>query len=250
MEILKDIVKISDKIENFSFKELTLGALWHIVVGLGGIAASRAVVFERLMPFGLSFLAGSSLTFTPAAAIGVFLGYFFPAVSNNGFGYIAALFGIVAIKLLLGNYKKLVDNPVFLTAIALVSNLLTAVISLRSLETTVIDVITESVLCAMGTFFMAKSFALISRFQSGLLPDELTTLLISLSVLILGFNNLQFNEISLGRILGVLLILTSAKYGGIISGAVSGIAVALTVTLSNVSGKASDFLKQNLKMTL
>ncbi len=233
---MKDIVKISDKIENFSFKELTLGALWHIVVGLGGIAASRAVVFERLMPFGLSFLAGSSLTFTPAAAIGVFLGYFFPAVSNNGFGYIAALFGIVAIKLLLGNYKKLVDNPVFLTAIALVSNLLTAVISLRSLETTVIDVITESVLCAMGTFFMAKSFALISRFQSGLLPDELTTLLISLSVLILGFNNLQFNEISLGRILGVLLILTSAKYGGIISGAVSGIAVALTVTLSNVSG--------------
>ena len=77
---MKDIVKISNKIENFSFKELVLASIAHLFVALAGIAASRAVVLDRLLPFGLSLLAGSSITFTPAAAIGVFLGYFFPVV--------------------------------------------------------------------------------------------------------------------------------------------------------------------------
>lgn len=233
---MKDIVKISNKIEDFSAKELILASLTHFFAALGGIAASRAVVLDRLLPFGLSFLAGSSLTFTPAAAIGVFLGYFFPAVGNGGFRYIAALFALVSIKLLLNNYKKLISNPVFLTFISLLANLITSAVALKSMETTLIDVVTESVLCAMGTYFIAKSFCTLSHSSSGLSADELSTMLISLSILILGFNNLQLNGISLGRILGAVLILTSAKYGGIISGAVSGIAVSLTMTLSNTSG--------------
>ena len=233
---MKDIVKISNKIENFSFKELVLASIAHLFVALAGIAASRAVVLDRLLPFGLSLLAGSSITFTPAAAIGVFLGYFFPVVGNGGFRYIASLFALVAIKLLLSNYKKIVSSPVFLTLISLLSNLITSAVALKSLETTPLDVATESLLCAMGTFFIARSFAIISRSPAGLSSDELATMLISLSILVLGLNNLQLNGISLGRILGVFLILTSAKYGGIISGAVSGIAVSLTVTLSNTSG--------------
>ena len=233
---MKDIVKISNKIENFSFKELVLASIAHLLVALAGIAASRAVVLDRLLPFGLSLLAGSSITFTPAAAIGVFLGYFFPVVGNGGFRYIASLFALVAIKLLLSNYKKIVSSPLFLTLISLLSNLITSAVALKSLETTPLDVATESLLCAMGTFFIARSFAIISRSPAGLSSDELATMLISLSILVLGLNNLQLNGISLGRILGVFLILTSAKYGGIISGAVSGIAVSLTVTLSNTSG--------------
>lgn len=233
---MKDIVKISNKIENFSAKELVLASLTHFFVALGGIAASRAVVLDRLLPFGLSFLAGSSITFTPAAAIGVFLGYFFPAVGNGGFRYIASLFAVVAIKLLLSNYKKLVSNPIFLTFISLLANLITSAVALKSMEITLLDVVTESVLCAMGTLFIARSFATLTHSPSGLASDELSTLLISLSILILGFNNLQLNGISFGRILGVVLILTSAKYGGIISGAVAGIAVSLTMTLSNISG--------------
>ena len=233
---MKDIVKISEKSENFSTKELLLGSISHFFVGLSGIAASRAIVLDRLLPFGLSFLAGSSVTFTPAAAIGVFLGYFFPAVGNGGFRYIAALFAIVAIKLLLSNYKKIVSNPIFLTFIALAANLVTSSVALRSLETSFLDVITETVLCTVATFFMSRSFISISNCSSGLSADELATILISLSILILGFNNLELTGISLGRLLGVALILTAAKYGGIVSGAVAGIAVSLTLILSGVSG--------------
>lgn len=233
---MKDIVKISEKSENFSTRELLLGSISHFFVGLGGIAASRAIVLDRLLPFGLSFLAGSSVTFTPAAAIGVFLGYFFPAVGNGGFRYIAALFAIVAIKLLLNNYKKLVNSPIFLTFIALAANLVTSSVALRSLETSLLDVVTETVLCTVATFFMSRSFITINNSSAGLSADELATVLISFSILLLGFNKLELTGISLGRLLGVALILTAAKYGGIIAGAVSGIAVSLTLILSGVSG--------------
>ena len=58
---MKDIVRISEKNENFSAKELIWGSIGHFFVALGGVAASRAIVLDRLLPFGLSFLAGSSL---------------------------------------------------------------------------------------------------------------------------------------------------------------------------------------------
>lgn len=233
---MKDIVKISNKIEEYSAKELVLATVIHFFVALGGMASSRAVVLDRLLPFGISFLAGSNLTFTPAAAIGVFLGYFFPAVGNGGFRYIASLFAIVAIKLLLNNYKKIVSNPIFLTLISLLANLITSAVALKSMEITVFDLLTEAVICAIGTFFIAKGFKLITEFKTGLSSDELATVLIFISIIIFGFNSFEFSGISLGRILGVLLILTSAKYGGILSGAISGIAVSLTMTLSGISG--------------
>ncbi len=230
---MKDTVKISEKIENFSAKELILGALCHFFVALGGIAASRAIVLDKLLPFGLAFLAGSTIHFTPAAAIGAFLGYFFPAIGSGGFRYIAAVFAIVSIKLLLSNYKKLIVNPVFLTLISVLTSLMTSVVALQNTQTSILNVITETVLCAMGTYFTARGFKAAQSASYGLSEEELAILLISFSVLILGFNSWQFGGISLGRILSVVLILVSAKYGGIISGAVSGIAVAFTIALSN-----------------
>ncbi len=233
---MKDIVRISSKAQDYTLKELASGIALHTVVFLAGIAASRAVVLERLLPFGIAFLAGSTVVYTPAAALGAFIGYFFPAVGNGGFRYIATLFALLAIKLLLGSYKKLVGNPMFLTLITLLSNILTAAIAFRGMQLDFLDLITETLLCAAGTYFIAVSFKTLHRTSAGFSTDELTALLIMLSLLLMGLHGLNLNGISLGRILSVLLILTAAKYGGIVSGAVSGIAVALTLCLNGVTG--------------
>ncbi len=233
---MKDIVKISGKIENFTFKEILSASVSHILVGVATLAASKAVVLDRLLPFGLSVLAGSSSVYTPAAAIGAFIGYFIPAVGNGAFRYIAALFALLAIKLLLGSYKKLVSNPMFLTFISLLASVLTSAVALKGMETNLLDVMTEAVLCAAGTYFTACSFRAIEKSQAGFSSDELTSLLIVMSILIMGLQRIELNGISLGRILSILLILTASKYGGIISGAVSGIVVALTLSLSGTSG--------------
>lgn len=232
---MKDIIKISNKIEKYTVKELVAVTLSNFFAAFCGIAASRAIVLDKLLPFGLSFLAGSSLSFTPAAAVGVFLGYFFPVVGQSGFRYIASLFALLAIKLLLSNYKKVVANPFFLTFISLISSLVTSSVAVKTAESGFLEVATEAILSAIGTYFIARGFNIISSFSSGLAPEELSILLIDISLILLGFNNIELTGLSLGRILGGLLILTCAKYGGVISGAVSGISIALTMSLSDSS---------------
>ncbi len=233
---MKDIVKIPDKTQNFTIKELLFAGIVHFFVALSGFAASRAIVLDKLLPFGIAFLAGSSATFAPAAALGVFIGYFIPAVGSGGFHYIAALFAVLAIKLLLGGYKKLVSNPIFLTVIALLANILTSAAALNYTNKDFFSFLVEALLCAAGTYFTARTFRTLTRNTVCLANDELAELLIVLSILIMGLQGVSLYGISLGRILGILLILVSAKYGGILSGAVSGIAVALTMTLGGISG--------------
>ena len=114
---MKDIVKISEKTEKFNHRELVAAGATHALAAAAGFIAARAAVADKLLPFGLSLAAGASLTYTPAAAIGVFLGYFIPALDTGGFRYIAAMLAVIAIKLLLSGYKRLTENPVFLSFI-------------------------------------------------------------------------------------------------------------------------------------
>lgn len=232
---MKDIVKIPDKIQNYTLKDLTFAGIIHIFVVISSFAASKAVVLDKLMPFGIAFLAGSSITYTPSAALGAFIGYFIPAVGSGGFKNIAALFAVLAIKLLLSSYKKIVENPLFLSVIALLASGFTTAASLAA-DTGVLTFVTEAVLCATATYFTANTFKNLSRQTVGLSPDELAQLLIIISILLMGLYSLDIAGISLGRILGIVLILISAKYGGILAGAVSGISVALTLSLNGITG--------------
>lgn len=231
---MKDIVKLSRIGENYSASELTLAGFLHFLAVLGGIITSRAVVYGSLLPFGLAFLAGASATYTPAAAIGVFIGYFLPAVGNGGFRYIAALFAILAIKLLMSNYKKIVRNPIFLGFIAFLADVLTSAVTLGDAQLELSQLACESLLCFAATLFTVNTFNILSKGSANHSADELASLLIVSAIMLLGLNGLELGGISLGRILCVLLILSASKYGGIISGAISGITVAFTLTLGNV----------------
>ncbi len=233
---LKDIVKISNSIDKLSHKELLYAAFMHLLIGSCGYIATKAVVLDKLLPFGLSIISGCSITYTPACAIGVFIGYFIPAVGNGAFKYLASLFAILSIKLLLSNYQKLIRNELFLTFITLISAFLTSAAALKISGGNIIDAILEAILASVGTYFLSRTFKIFSKQKAGLSPDELASVLIVISILLLGLNKTTTFGISLGRILGVLLILLTGKYGGIVSGAISGITMAFTLTLSGISG--------------
>ncbi len=233
---MKDIVKISNSIEKIKPKDILWASFMHILIMLCGFVSSKAVVLTRLLPFGLSLIAGCSLTYTPACAIGVFMGYFIPAVGNGTFKYLAALFAILAIKLLLSNYKKLVSNGVFLFLITALASFLSSAATVKAVGGSILDAVSEAVLASIGTFFVSKIFIILSKANAGLSPDELSCTLIVINILLLGLNGFAPFGVSLGRILSVLLILVSSKYGGIISGAISGITVAFTMMLSGISG--------------
>ena len=236
---MKDIVKISGKTEKFNHMELISAGAAHILAGIAGFIAARAVVADKLLPFGLAFLAGSSMTFTPAAATGVFLSYFIPALGSGGFRYIAAMFAVLAIKLLLGGYKKITGNPVFLAFITLLADFLTSAVTFSGLNFNFLNAAAESLLAAGGAFFVCRCFKALPRASSGLTPDELASVFITAGILLTGINGIAFNGISLGHILSITLILTAAKYGGTLSGSICSITAALALMLSGASGETA-----------
>ncbi len=233
---MKEIVKVSNQFEKLKPKEILIAAFLHFFMGLCGFISTKGVVMDKLLPFGMSIVAGASLTYTPACAIGVFVGYFIPAVGNGGFKHLAAMFALLSMKLLLSNYKRLVGNEIFLSFIAFITDFLTSCAALKIAGGSFIEVLSESVLASVGTYFICRTFKIFSKQNIGLSPDELSSVLIVINILLLGLNNAGPFGISLGRILSALLILVSSKYGGIISGAISGITVAFTTTLGGVSG--------------
>lgn len=233
---MKDIVKIPNTLEKISKKEMAFAAFSHLFVAFCGYFSTRAAVMDKLLPFGISLIAGTPLTYTPSVALGVFLGYIFPVTQGNGFKYTACMFAILAIKLLLSNYKKLLKSDGFVTLIAGLASLMTSAATYRGLGGNSLDIISEMLLTAAGAYFVNRAFKALDKAQSGLSANELVSVLITLNIIIMGLFDLQVTGVSLGRILSVLLILIASKYGGIISGAISGTAVAFTFTLGGISG--------------
>ncbi|MBR5222592.1 MAG: SpoIIE family protein phosphatase [Clostridia bacterium] len=233
---MKDIVKIPNTLEKISKKEMAFAAFSHLFVAFCGYFSTRATVMDKLLPFGISLIAGTPLTYTPSVALGVFLGYIFPVTQGNGFKYTACMFAILAIKLLLSNYKKLLKSDGFVTLIAGLASLMTSAATYRGLGGNSLDIISEMLLTAAGAYFVNRAFKALDKAQSGLSANELVSVLITLNIIIMGLFDLQVTGVSLGRILSILLILIASKYGGIISGAISGTAVAFTFTLGGISG--------------
>ena len=71
MTVLKENVKITSKIENYTTRELSFAVMTHVVVGIFSALSGRGVILDRLIPFGISFLAGSNSYFVPASMIGI-----------------------------------------------------------------------------------------------------------------------------------------------------------------------------------
>lgn len=233
---MKENVKISSQIENYSPKELSVAVMLHLSVALAAAICSRGVILDNLLPFGLSFLSGCNSTFMPAAAVGAFISYFIPAAGNGGFRYIAALFAVLSIKLLLSSYKKIVSNPLFLSLISALACFLTGFSAVRAGETQLLSVLTEGLLCGAGAFFISKTFSSFNKTSVGFSSDELAALLLTSSIILMGLYDFNLLGVSLGRILGLFLILTASKYGGIISGAISGITVGFSMVLTGSGG--------------
>jgi len=230
---MKERIKSTVICKTDSAKGFQNALLLHICMALLGFISSIAYVRDVMAPFGLSVVAGLPRIYCPSVAIGAFIGYFLFSFGGTGFRYIASLFAILAIKLLIYPIKKLSSNPIFFSVIALLASAITSALAISGNPKYASYFICESILAAAGTFFTAKCSFALSRKTVGLSGDELACLLMSISIVLIGLSNVNIYGISVGKIAAVTLILTVAKYGGVLSGAVSGIAVSFAVALSS-----------------
>ncbi len=223
---MRDLVKIAQDEEKSTKKEFAAALSLHILTALLGYISARGVIFKNLMPFGLSFAGGCSNVYLSSVSIGVFLGYFFPAADIGGFRYIAALLAVIAIRLLLSNYKKICESPIFLGATALFANAATGIISYSETPLEAIKLAAESLIIFGSVFFVWRSFTLLNRENAGFSSEELACLLGCATIIIIGISDFYVFEASAGRIAAVFLILIAARYGGCTAGSICGIAVS------------------------
>lgn len=211
--------------------DITAAVLIHICMALLGFVSCRAVIFSKLVPFGVSMLAAVSAECLPSAAIGVFLGYFIPAVGGGAFRYIAAMLAVLAIRLIISAYKKIAGNVLFLCFITAAALGITATVSAGISGAGAAALTAEVLLGAAATYFFRKAFTAVSHRNMGFSADELACLLLTLGLWLLGIYRFKIYGLSIGASAGVLLVLIAAKYGGILAGASAGISLAFSFAL-------------------
>ena len=104
---MKDVTRNAPAKALGSNRDLVCAVAWQALSVITGLIASRAVIADRLVPFGLSLIAGIPAVYTPAAATGVFLGYFITPLESGTFRYTTALLAIIALRLLASLSEKL-----------------------------------------------------------------------------------------------------------------------------------------------
>lgn len=198
----------------------------HILTAVLGFVASRGIIIDNLMPFGLAFTAGCTAVFLPSAAIGAFVGYFIPAASTGGFRYLAALLAVIAVRLLLSGYKRLCENPFFLGTVATLSNAVTSAVTYSGIPLDLLKLAAECIIVFGSVFIIHRTFIALSSNRTGLSLDEMTCLAISMVIILIGMIDFAVFEISIGRTIGIFLLLAAARYGGAAISSACGIALS------------------------
>lgn len=209
----------------------------------GGMCCSRGLVFGRFAPFGVAAAASVPREGMWAAVLGAFLGYLLPSPVFIPVRYEAALLAVAAIRWSLSELKSVTSHVLFPPIAAFFPLLLTGMTMVflnGSLTYTAALYVAESFLGAGCAYFLRRTSNLLMGFAGdgtrrtrGVFDSgDVAALSVSAGVVALAFSEVTFGGVSLGRILLVLLILTSARLGGIGGGAVAGVAAGVVQGLS------------------
>ncbi len=235
---MKDLVAKSQNVINQTTVTNISALSLHILTAVFAFIASRGVIFEFAMPFGLAFVGGSSVVFLPSAAIGAFIGYFIPAATTGGFKYLATLLAVVAVRLLLSGYRRISENPFFLGTITLIANIIVSIVSYSGVPLDLLKLAAESIIIFGSVFVVHQSFITLSNTLAGFTFDEMICLVSTAVIILIGLIDVSLLGISIGRIMGVFLVLSASRYGGTSISSVCGISLsfACLVTTSYENG--------------
>lgn len=209
----------------------------HIAYFLAGGIVSRGATLGELSPFGASLVAAAPFCYMPAGMLGAALSYLFSSPLFS-FRYIAVVIAVGAIRWVLNEVKKVSESRVFAPAVAFVPVFATGLaltLSAKSEMTEIYESVIEALIAAAGAYFMSRTALLFEsrRALSGFSQQELSCLSMTGCILLLSLSRVMIGEVSVGRILAVLLILLFARYGMVKCGSIAGIATGTVFALSD-----------------
>lgn len=202
-----------------------------------GVMVSKGAVLGNLSPFGASYAAAVPKKFLLSSLFGTALGYILLS-PNDSFRYIAVVLAIGGIRWLISDIKSIKESKLFAPLAAFLPIIATG-IALTFVSTSTLtsfsDCVIEAVLAGAAAFFMKSAVTLAGekRSISAYSQQETASLVMTGCILILAFGSLAWQNISVGRILAVIVILLCARYGSITGGTISGTATGAIFSIAN-----------------
>lgn len=215
----------------------------NLVYMLCGVLVSKGAVLGELAPFGASFAAAVPKKYLFSSLVGTALGYILLKPADS-FRYIAVIIAIGGLRWLMGDLKKISSSKLFAPLVAFVPIFATGVTLLfvsTSTLTSFADCVIEAVIAGAAAYFISTAVKLSGekRGITAYTQQETASLVMTGCVLILAFGSIAYENVSLGRIIAILIIMLCARYGGITGGAISGIA---TGSIFSISDRAQGFI--------
>ena len=240
---MKQIVSPAQTAVLEKLQQAARGALGHLLWAAGGFLGARTAVFGEYAPFGLAVIGGVPPAYTLSAALGALLGYFIPVTGGGAFRYITAVFAVASIKWLLYGVLKFTKTPLYSALVALAATAVTGAAGAvgKSFAAVLIMIAAESILAGAGAYFIHRACALREKPSPGLRSQELASAVIAVSIGLMALVPFRIGDISVGRILAVLLVLAAGRFGREAAGAVAGVAAGLAVSLCGPVGGSDTF---------
>lgn len=229
MIFLKEVSRTNSKAIGYSLSDLGSQVLQHMLCAALGFLGSRGLVLGSLLPFGLSVTGGVSSTFSIAAALGASVGYI-TGVGN--FRYLVCALALSAIKILLCATFKNELKPIFSALCVALVTITTGIVTVKQEYMDIVFAVAESLLAASGAYFIARAGLAAKKENKRYTAFELSSFLISVSILFTGLYTLNIADVSVGRVIACAIILLTARYGGVSIGTVCGTAFGFSAVLS------------------
>lgn len=211
--------------------------LQYFILAAVGFFCTRGRVIGNIFPVALSLIGGLPFPATIIAAAGSVVGYFIPIDESSAFRYIIASVGIAAIKALCHGTFKSSERAFFSALITALVTLSTGIVTIKSELFSFPLLAVETVIALSGAYFINRGIKAVKKETVGLKSEELSSAVIGLALVFTGLFGAGIGEVSIGRIAAVIFIMTAARFGGIPSGTICGVALSISALISgNSSG--------------
>lgn len=232
---------MAEKTQRIHFSQVAAApakaAARQLVAFAAVLLCSRAVIFGQYTPFAVAAVAAVPYSVLLSATLGGVLGCMLPSVAAVPVHYLAATVAAAAIRWALNDLAKLRSHPAFAPAAAFLSLMTTsaavAIVSGSGFMATVMYV-AESLTAGCAAYFFRQTVAAAKSGRSAgdWSQQEIACGAISACIFLLALEGLKIGNVSAGRICAVLLILITARYGGVAGGSIAGVAAGLAFSLS------------------
>lgn len=208
----------------------------QIVVVVLSFLVSNTKIQDYLSPFGIAFTASMPKGLYYTSFIGSFIGYIFMGGIINNIPNIIALTIVLLSKLIINNFKGNFENPIIMSVISFFSVFLSKFFGILFSSFSFprfLLVLSVSFLVASMSYFCCICINSITfnKSISHLNIFEKSSSIIVGSVILISICNIQLIYLNIGKVIGIVLILSMAYKYSFVGGAITGIIVSISVTL-------------------